>query len=80
MSDDDLDPALEWLFAAAEDISEEDAFAEVVTEVSLTTLIETDEGLAAQLLAPVNSVGSLLSAVLPDLRLVHRRIMSYGMR
>lgn len=37
-------------------------------------LVEMEAGLVAQLLAPINSVGGLLSAVLLTLRASHRRI------
>ncbi len=42
----------------------------------LTSLVEIDDSLAAELLAPVNSVGSLLSFVLLSLRVAHKKIFS----
>ncbi len=45
-----------------------------VSELMITTLFSIENALAAQLLAPVNTVGALLSAVLLALRAVHRRL------
>lgn len=43
-------------------------------QVMMTSLIELDNTLAAQLLAPINSVGGVVSALLLGLRIVYRRI------
>ena len=51
-------------------------FALALTQVLVISLIELDNQLVAQLLAPVNSVGSLLLIVLFGLRVVHKRIFS----
>ena len=48
------------------------AFAHILAE----TLKDLEHGLVAQLLAPVNTVGSLLSVVLLGLRIVHKRIFA----
>ena len=42
------------------------------------TLIEIEAGLARDLLAPINTVGSLLSTVLLTLRILHRRVLVLG--
>ncbi len=42
----------------------------------LSSLVEVDDSLAAELLAPVNSVGSLLSFVLLSLRVAHKKLFS----
>ncbi len=46
------------------------------THVLVLSLIEIDDSLLAQILAPVNTVGSLLSFVLLGLRLFYKRIFS----
>lgn len=47
-----------------------------LARILLSSLVEIDDSLAAELLAPVNSVGSLLSFVLLSLRLAHKKIFS----
>jgi hypothetical protein len=42
----------------------------------LSSLVEIDDSLAAELLAPVNSVGSLLSFVLLSLRVAHKKLFT----
>jgi hypothetical protein len=42
----------------------------------LLSLVEIDDSLAAELLAPVNSVGSLLSFVLLSLRVAHKKLFT----
>jgi hypothetical protein len=51
-------------------------FALAFAHVLAVTLIDLEHGLVAQLLAPVNTVGSLLSVVLLGLRIVHKRIFA----
>ena len=46
------------------------------TQFLVLSLIEIDDSLLAQILAPVNTVGSLLSFVLLSLRLFYKRIFS----
>jgi len=50
--------------------------AMATTHVLVRSLIEVDDSLLAQILAPVNTVGSLLSFVLLGLRLLHNRLFS----
>ena len=50
--------------------------AMATTHVLVLSLIEIDDNLLAQILAPVNTVGSLLSFVLLGLRLFYKRIFS----
>ncbi len=50
--------------------------AMVTTHTLVLSLIEIDDSLLAQILAPVNTVGSLLSFVLLGLRLFYKRIFS----
>ena len=47
-----------------------------LTEVLILTLVAIDNSLVAQLLAPINTVGGLLSLVLLVIRAVHRRLFS----
>ncbi len=47
-----------------------------LARILLSSLVEIDDNLAAELLAPVNSVGSLLSFVLLSLRLAHKKIFT----
>ena len=49
-------------------------FGLALAQVLVVSLIELEGGLVAQLLAPVNTVGSLLSAIILMLRIVHRRL------
>ena len=51
-------------------------FALAFAHILAVTLIDLEHGLVAQLLAPVNTVGSLLSVVLLGLRIVHKRIFA----
>ena len=51
-------------------------FALAFAHVLAVTLIDLEHGLVAQLLAPVNTIGSLLSVVLLGLRIVHKRIFA----
>ena len=51
-------------------------FALASAHVLAVTLIDLEAGLAAQLLAPVNTVGSLLSVILLGLRIAHKRIFA----
>jgi hypothetical protein len=46
------------------------------THILVLSLVEIDDSLLAQVLAPVNSVGSLLSFVLLCLRLFYKRIFA----
>ncbi|MGI9327055.1 MAG: hypothetical protein ACR2PZ_17690 [Pseudomonadales bacterium] len=45
----------------------------VLTQVLMVTIVELDNALVGQLLAPINSVGGLLSLVLLGLKLMHMR-------
>ena len=47
-----------------------------VSQMLIVSLVELEGGLVAELLAPINSVGGLLSAVLLLLRLAHKRLFS----
>ena len=49
-------------------------FALAITPVLAQSLVDVDAGLVTELLAPVNSVAGLLSAVLLTLRAAHRRL------
>ena len=49
--------------------------AMVFTEVALTELVRLDNVLVSVLLAPVNTVGGVLSLVLFTLRMVYRRLL-----
>ena len=51
-------------------------FALAFAHILAVTLIDLERGLVAQLLAPLNTVGSLLSVILLGLRLVHKRIFA----
>ena len=51
-------------------------FALATTQVLGVSLFELDSRLLAQVLAPVNSVGSLLSVVLLGLRVIHKRLFA----
>ena len=51
-------------------------FALAFAHVLAVNLINLEHGLVAQLLAPINTVGSLLSAVLLSLRVAHKRIFA----
>ncbi len=51
-------------------------FALALAHILAVSLIDLERGLVAQLLAPVNSVGALLSVVLLGLRIVHKRIFA----
>lgn len=44
------------------------------TQVLMTSLVHLDNTLVAQLLAPVNSVGGVMSAIVLGLRVIHKRI------
>ncbi len=46
-----------------------------VAEVAMVQLVEINNQLAAEVLAPINSVGGVLSAVLLFLRTVYRRLL-----
>jgi hypothetical protein len=48
----------------------------VLAQFLLSSLVEIDDSLAAELLAPINSVGSLLSFVLLSLRVAHKKLFS----
>lgn len=47
-----------------------------VSQLMIVSLVELEAGLVAELLAPINSVGGLLSAVLLVLRLAHKRLFN----
>lgn len=47
-----------------------------LTHFLLLTLVELDNSLVADLLAPVNSVASLLSLILLTLRIAHKRLFN----
>ena len=47
-----------------------------ITHFLLLTLVELDNTLIADLLAPVNSVGSLLSLILLTLRIAHKQLFN----
>ena len=47
-----------------------------LSQFLLTSLVEFDGNLVADFLAPVNSVGGLLSIVLLAMRIFHRRLFS----
>ena len=49
-------------------------FIIAVSQMLLVSLVEMPAGVASQLLAPVNSVGGLLSAVLLGMRVAHRKL------
>lgn len=52
-------------------------FEEFVLQLSqllMTTLVAMDDSVAAQILAPVNTLGGLLSAVLLSIRLTYRKL------
>jgi len=49
-------------------------FGVALTQVLMISLVQLEAGLVGQLLAPINSVGAVLSAVLFSLRLVHKRL------
>ena len=51
-------------------------FALAFAHILAVTLIDLEHGLAAQLLAPLNTVGSLLSVILLGLRIAHKRIFA----
>jgi len=51
-------------------------FVLVLTQFLILSLVELDNNLVAELLAPVNSVGGLLSFVLLTLRIAHKRLFS----
>jgi len=46
-----------------------------LSHLLMINLIQIENALAAQLLAPVNTVGSLLSMAVLGLRLLHRRVL-----
>lgn len=110
MSQDDRDPALETLFAGAEEHLDAETFTttvmsrtatlrrrKILRRVCLMALLALvgiplqdyglalsqafvvqvfpiDDALLAQLLAPVNTVGALFSAMVLGLRILHRRL------
>ena len=45
-----------------------------LSQILLVSLYEMQDGLAAQILAPINSVGGLLSAILLTLRAGHKKV------
>ncbi len=45
-----------------------------LSELLMVTLLPVSDGIAGQLLAPVNTVGALLSAVLLGLRVFYKRL------
>ena len=47
-----------------------------LTHFLLQTLVELDNSLIADLLAPVNSVASLLSVILLTMRIAHKRLFN----
>lgn len=49
-------------------------FGLVVTQVMLVSVLPLDGGLLAELLAPINSVGAVLSAVLFSMRVFYKRL------
>lgn len=51
-------------------------FVLALTQFLILTLVELDNNLVAELLAPLNSVGGLLSFVLLALRIAHKRLFS----
>ena len=51
-------------------------FALAISQVLVLSVVALDDLLLAQILAPVNTVGSLLSLVVLGLRIVHKRIFS----
>ena len=61
---------LGWLAAPLQDFGL--AFAQIL----VVSLIELPNSLVGQILAPINTVGTLLSIVMLGLRLVQRRIFS----
>ncbi len=53
-------------------------FGLAFTEILVSSLVEVEQTFVAQILAPINSVGSLLSMLLLGLRIMHKRIFEIG--
>ena len=51
-------------------------FGLALAQVMVVALVQIDDLLLAELLAPINSVGSVLSAVLLGLKIMHQRLFS----
>lgn len=51
-------------------------YALALSQVLIVSLVDIESDLVAQLLAPINSVGGLLSVVVLLLRLVHKRLFT----
>ena len=51
-------------------------YALALSQILVLSVVALDDLLLAQILAPVNTVGSLLSLVVLGLRIVHKRIFS----
>ena len=51
-------------------------FGLVLTQLMLVTVVPIGSGLVAEVLAPINSVGAILSAVLLTMRTFYKRLFS----
>ncbi len=53
-------------------------FALAFSQVLVVALVQLENNLVAQLLAPINTVGTLLSMILFAMRAAHRRLFTVG--